>query len=566
MGSSRRDDRSLVSRPVRFAASRNRAPAALLGALVLLALACTSKQPSTLLIKAEEIYTLDSAFRTAEAMTIHEGKVQATGQMSDLLRRYQPDSIIDASGAYMYPGWNDAHAHFLAYAQMKRQAQLRGTNSYGEVLERLQELARSYDLPYLNGHGWDQNNWPQQQFPHRDRLDSLFPHTPVRLSRIDGHAVLVNGAALRQAGVPEDTSVAGGKLLRDDQGRLTGVLIDRAMELVKAPELPRDLLVQAILEAQRRLHAVGITSLTEAGLPRSSIELIDSLQQAGALRLRINAMVADDSSSLAYFLERGPLETELLRVHSAKFYWDGALGSRGALLLEPYADQPHHYGMQLYSDEHYRYWAQRLAQEGWQMAIHAIGDSANRSVIRLAEKLLDTIPDHRWRVEHAQVVHPRDRQRMAQAGLVPSVQPTHAISDRDWAGDRLGEREAHAYSYADLLQGAGFLPLGTDFPIEAIDPLRTYGAAVFRQDSAGLPPEGYQPSQAISVEEALRGMTHWPARAAFQESSQGRLVAGHRADFVIYSRDLTKLPRQALSALRPEATFLGGEQVYRRAE
>ncbi|MDR9374156.1 MAG: amidohydrolase [Schleiferiaceae bacterium] len=526
--------------------------------------ACSSKAPADLLVAAQRIYTLDSAHRTVQAMVVRDGKVLASGQMNELLLEYAPVKTLKVPDKVVYPGWNDAHCHFVGYAEMQRQVNLRGTQSYQAVLERVKAFAQRYDMDYIRGRGWDQNDWPRQAFPDRAALDSLFPRTPVILKRIDGHAALVNGAALRAAGVPQDTAVAGGELLRRSDGSLSGVLIDRATALVRAPGLTRAQRVQALLDAQEKLLAVGLTSLTDAGLPRADIELIDSLQKAGDLQLRINAMVADDSSSLAYFLEEGPIETPRLRVHSAKFYWDGALGSRGALLLEPYADKPQHHGLQLYSLTHYRRWARRLAEAGWQMAVHAIGDSAVRQMIRLTQAVSPE-PDHRWRVEHAQIVHPRDVAAMAQAGLLPSVQPTHATSDMYWAGERLGEREKRGYIYANLLAACGKMPLGTDFPVEQIDPLRTYRAAVFRQDSSGYPEGGYFPEQALSPEEALRGMTQWGAYASFEEGQKGQLLPGQQADFVLYDRDITQVPLDTLTQLKPAATYLAGQKVYSTA-
>jgi len=527
--------------------------------------ACSRKAPVDLLVAAKRIYLMDSAYRTAQAMVIRDGKVLASGQMNELLLEYDPAQTLKVPDKVVYPGWNDAHCHFVGYAEMQRQVDLRGTRSYQAVLQRLKTFAQRYDLEYIRGRGWDQNDWPSQAFPDRAALDSLFPRTPVILQRIDGHATLVNGAALRAAAVPADTAVEGGELLRRPDGSLTGVLIDRATELVKAPGLTRSQRARALLEAQENLFAVGLTSLTDAGLPRADIALIDSLQQAGDLKLRINAMVADDSSSLAYFLEEGPINTPRLQVHTAKFYWDGALGSRGALLLEPYADKPHQHGLQLYSLDHYRGWARRLARAGWQMAVHAIGDSAVRQVIRLT-RAVQPEADHRWRVEHAQIVHPRDVQAMAQAGLLPSVQPTHATSDMYWAGERLGQREKRGYIYADLLEACGKLPLGTDFPVEQIDPLRTYRAAVFRQDSSGFPEDGYFPEQALSPEEALRGMTHWGAYASFEEGEKGQLLPGQQADFVLYEQDITEVSLDTLTQLKPAATYLAGQKVYSAKE
>jgi len=479
------------------------------------------------------------------------------------LQSYTATNTQSLKGAYIYPGFNDAHAHFVGYARGLRKVNLMGTPSWADALARVVDFQNKYPSDYIIGRGWDQNDWADKSYPHRSSLDSLFPETPVFLSRIDGHAAIINTAALRQAGLNGNETLVGGTLLQDAQG-FTGILIDNATDLIKLPAMDIALQKEALLEAQANLFAKGVTSLTDAGLLAADIELLQTLYADVSLQVRINAMVSDDPSSLAKYL-KAPIETPTLRVKSAKFYLDGALGSRGALLLAPYSDDSTNYGLQLKEASYFKMMADSLAQLGWQMCIHGIGDSANRLAIDIYSQALAGLEDRRWRIEHAQVVHPTDQKRMVAAGIIPSIQPTHATSDMYWAEERIGsQRMQYAYSAQSFLKLGAKLPLGTDFPVEDINPLYTLRSAYLRQDADGYPPKGFRADEALSFEDAIRGMTEWGAYASFEENKKGTLEAGKYADFVIFDKDLSTLSAQEMSSLEVQATYLNGQEVYRK--
>lgn len=516
-----------------------------------------------LIVTDAKIHTLDSDFSVVEALAIKNGKVVAVGTEENIYKLYQSSETTAINGAYIYPGFNDAHAHFVGYARGLRKVNLMGTISWADALARVVDFQNKYPSDYIIGRGWDQNDWEDKSYPHRSSLDSLFPETPVYLSRIDGHAAIINTAALRQAGLTGDETLVGGTLLQDAEG-FTGILIDNATDLIELPAMDVALQKEALLEAQANLFAKGVTSLTDAGLLAADIELLRSLYADASLQIRVNAMVSDDSASLAQYL-KAPIETPTLRVKSAKFYLDGALGSRGALLLAPYSDDTINYGLQLKEASYFKMMADSLAQLGWQMCIHGIGDSANRLAIDIYSQALEGLDDRRWRIEHAQIVHPADQKRMVEAGIIPSIQPTHATSDMYWADQRLGaERMKYAYSAQSFLKLGVKLPLGTDFPVEAINPLYTLRSAYLRVDANGFPPKGFRAEEALSFEDAIRGMTEWGAYASFEEKQKGTLEAGKYADFVIFDKDLSTLSAQEMSSLEVQATYLNGVEVYSR--
>jgi predicted amidohydrolase YtcJ len=397
-------------------------------------------------------------------------------------------------------------------------------------------------------------------------LDSLFPDKPVLLQRIDGHAAVANEAALDLADIGVGAEIPGGKVYSEN-GRATGYLLDAAVERVLEhfPEPGPEQKANALKKAEEACFEEGLTTVSDAGLSRSEIELIDSLQKNGELHIRIHAMVNADSADIVHYLERGPYRTPRLTVNSFKFYMDGALGSRGALLLEPYSDvtESLEYGVQKRSKEEFRRWAERIEASSFQMATHCIGDSANRLVLDVYSDLLEPGNDRRWRIEHAQVVHPDDVGTFGEYSIIPSVQTTHATSDMKWAESRLGpDRLEHAYIYKDLLEQNGLLALGTDFPVEDIDPMETFYAAVARKNEEGEPEGGFMRDQALSREDALRGMTIWGALAAREEQSRGTLEKGKMADFTITKADLEEVP---MERIRKEdlisASFVGGEEA-----
>ncbi|MDQ2772813.1 MAG: amidohydrolase [Bacteroidota bacterium] len=519
-----------------------------------------------LLVSNATVYTVDSTFSKAEAFAVKDGRFVAVGPAAELRAKYQTAQEVDAGGKFIYPGFYDAHCHFYRYALALPSADLVGTNSWKEVILKLQHNRQQYpQATWLTGRGWDQNDWPSKQFPTKDTLDLLFPDVPVLLTRVDGHAALVNQKALDLAGVTAATPISGGVIARDAQGHLTGLLVDNATRLVssKIPDPAPAEAARLLLQAQQNCLAVGLTSLADAGLDKANIDQLAALQQLRKLKLRIYAMLNPTPENRAYYLKNGPVLTDQLTINSFKVYADGALGSRGACLVQPYADKPKETGFLLSTEKEFRALATELAASKFQMNTHAIGDSANRLILNIYGAALKGQKDRRWRIEHAQVVTPADMPKFGQFGIVPSVQPTHATSDMYWAGERLGPaRLKTAYAYAELLKQYGQLALGSDFPVEAINPLYGFHAAVARQDAKNFPAAGFQMENAISREQALRGMTTWAAHAAFEEKRKGQITAGMLADFVVLDIDLLTAPKEQLRGAQVLQTWIGGERVW----
>jgi hypothetical protein len=443
---------------------------------------------------------------------------------------------------------------------------LTGTTSYDEVLERVNSFQTINSKSFIIGRGWDQNDWGTREFPANKELNELFPNTPVALTRIDGHAMLVNQAALDLAGITLET-VAKGGAIEQYGGVLTGVLIDNPMELVEAtfPKESKSDAVDALLAAQKINLSYGLTTVDDAGLMRETIELIDSLQQAGSLKIKIYAMVSNTTANLEYYLKKGVIKTDKLNVRSVKFYADGALGSRGAAMKQPYSDKHDHHGALLSSVADFKATARRIAATAYQMNTHAIGDSANIVVLKTYQELLKNKKDRRWRVEHAQVVSTTDFSYFNEFNIIPSVQPTHATSDMYWAQDRVGaERIKGAYAYKTLLEKSKIVALGTDYPVEQVNPFLTFYAAVSRQDVSGYPAQGFLPEQALTREEAIRGMTIWAAFSNFEEQEKGSLEVGKAADFVILNQDIMTVAIKKVPETKVQATYINGELVFKR--
>ena len=414
------------------------------------------------------------------------------------------------------------------------------------------------------GEGWDQNHWPGKEFPTNDLLNELFPDRPVLLQRVDGHAVIANKKALDLAGIKVGDKVPGGEIQEKD-GKLTGVLVDNAMDLVwrVVPSADVQTIVKALNSAQQNCFAVGLTTIDNCGTSYHDVLLFDSLQRTGVLKMRIYAMLSDWWGNYAFAKTKGKIKTDRLHVCAFKVFADGALGSRGACLLQPYSDKPGSSGFLLNTISHYDSVASIISQMGWQMCTHAIGDSGNRMILTVYARYLKGKNDLRWRVEHAQVVNKDDFRYFGDYNIIPSVQPTHATSDMKWAGERLGkERVKGAYAYKQLLDQNGWIPLGTDFPVEDISPLKTFYAAVVRKDVNGWPGGGYQMENALSREETLRGMTIWAAKSNFEETEKGSLEVGKFADFVLLDNDLMKMPADKILKTAVQKTFLNGEQVF----
>ncbi len=538
-------------------------------ALWLLTSCQTKREPVDLLVTNATVYTVDSTFSKAEAFAVKDGKFVAVGTSSDLKSRFTAAQEVDAKGQSIYPGFYDAHCHFYRYALALPNADLMGTNSWKEVIQRLQENRRKYPNAFvLMGRGWDQNDWRTKQFPTKDTLDLLFPNVPVFLSRVDGHAAIVNQKALDLAGITALTSVNGGVIGHDAQGRLNGLLVDNAVGLLSKIKQPKPIPAQTdslLLQAQQNCLAVGLTSLADAGLDKENIDQMAALQKQRKLKLRLYVMLTPTPANRAYYLKNGPILTDQLTVNSFKVYADGALGSRGACLVEPYADKPKETGFLLSTEKEYRALAKELAASKFQMNTHAIGDSANRIILNIYGESLKGQKDRRWRIEHAQVIAPADMAKFGQFGIVPSVQPTHATSDMYWASERLGaQRVKTAYAYAELLKQYGQLALGSDFPVEDINPLFGFHSAVARQDAKNFPAAGFQMENAITRVQALRGMTTWAAHAAFEEKRKGQIKPGMLADFVVLNTDLLTAPKEKLRGAQVQQTWIGGEQVFGR--
>jgi predicted amidohydrolase YtcJ len=533
-----------------------------LAALVLfLTWSCTRIEQVDSLLHNATFYTLDSLQPVASVMAIKDGRIVALGQ-EDLLNRFEADERIDLGGGFAYPGFIDAHCHFYQLGLNESRLSLLGTKSFDEVIERIKAFDAQYAPSVLYAWGWDQNDWPVAEFPVNSRLNALFPDRPVVLRRIDGHAYLVNDYALELAGIDENTQMEGGAILRQ-ANKPTGVLIDAPMRLIddSLPEMDRDSQVRALVAAQHISFENGLTTVNDAGLSRSVIELIDSLQQTGDLKMRVYAMISASEEQLDYYLDRGPIKTPRLNVRSFKVYADGALGSRGAALKEPYSDDHEHYGALVTPLADMQAIAERLVESEFQMNTHAIGDSANYFVLDLYERVLSNPAKARWKIEHAQVVDPADFDRFAK-GIIPSVQPTHATSDMYWAEERLGpERIKGAYAYQTLLQQSKVLALGTDFPVEKVSPLLTFYAAVARQDLNGYPSGGYFADQALSREQALKGMTTWAAYSNFEEHEKGQLKPGYLADITVLSKDLLVIDAAEIPQVAVESVFISGERV-----
>lgn len=530
-----------------------------------LLIACEHKQPVDLLVMGAKIYTVDKSFNLAKAFVVNDGKIIEVGDGEKLLLKYEPKKTYDALGKTLLPGLIDAHAHFYGLGLQLQKVDVSGTKSFDEVVEKIIQFQKEHQTEFITGRGWDQNDWKIKKFPTKDTLDKLFPNTPVAITRIDGHAMLVNQKALDLAGFNKWIKIKGGEV-EVINGKLTGILIDNAMTKIFKiiPQPTRKDEIAGLLAAQDTAFKYGLTTIDDAGLSKETIMLMDSLQQTKDLKIRLYAMVQNQQEDLDYFLNEGILKTDRLNVRSVKVYADGALGSRGAALKEEYSDQPEHFGTMLIGLDELKDLAVTISKTGYQMNTHAIGDSANYTVLKVYDSILKFEKDKRWRVEHAQILSEKDFNYFkGKQNIIPSVQPTHATSDMYWAEDRIGQERIHnAYAYKKLLKRAGLVALGTDFPVEKVNPFLTFYAAVTRKDASGYPKTGFQPENALSREEALRGMTIWAAYANFEENEKGSIEPGKFADFTVLDRDILEIPEKDILKTKVEATFINGKEVY----
>jgi len=521
------------------------------------------KIPADLLVINAKIYTVNDSFDVVNSFVVRDGKIIEIGLKPQLQLKYRIAEIYDAQGNTVVPGLIDAHAHLFNLGLALQQVDLVGTSSYQEVLDKVVAFQKEKNATYIMGRGWDQNDWEVKEFPTKKELDSLFPETPVSLIRIDGHAMIVNSKAMELAGITAKTKMSGGEVILKD-GKPMGILIDTPMQLVKEtfPAVTDQIAVNALKDAEKICVELGLTTVNDAGLSKEIIELIDELQQKGEMNLRVYAMIANYPENLDYYLTKGIVKTDRLNVRSVKVYADGALGSRGAAMRQPYSDQTGHYGAMITNQEELTALAKRIAEAGYQMNTHAIGDSANISVIRAYQSALEGKTDARWKIEHAQIMTPAAYDKFSK-NIIPSVQPTHATSDMYWAEDRIGsERIQGAYSYKSLLNNAGIIALGTDFPVEEVNPMYTFYAAVSRKDLKQYPEGGFRKEEGLTREETLRGMTIWAAYSNFEENEKGSIEEGKLADFTILDQDIMEVEEDSIPNTKVIATFINGKKAF----
>ncbi|MBL7767075.1 MAG: amidohydrolase [Chitinophagaceae bacterium] len=529
-------------------------------ALCLILSSC-SKPQADLIVHHAKIYTVNAAFDTASVLVIKDGKVLAVGG-DTLLNQYQSKQVVDAQGQFIYPGFIDAHCHFTGYAMDHYKLALFGTRSFQEVLEKVKSYATTSKREWIEGRGWDQNDWAQKVFPTKDSLDILFPNRPVFLLRVDGHAVLCNQKALDLAGITPQTNIPGGEVILKN-GQLTGLLLDNVVDQVKKviPKRTQEEVTEDFIRTQAECFQLGLTGVVDCGVSKYVADWMQAAQEKNKISMRVSFLLSDEKENYDHYLSLKPFRNERLHIAGFKVYADGALGSRGAYLLSDYSDRHGHRGYLITSEDSMKRIATKVAATEYQLCTHAIGDAANRATLNIYGQVLPAKNDRRWRIEHAQVVDTNDIHLFGEHQIIPSVQPTHATSDMYWAGDRLGpQRVKTAYAYKTLLQQNGWLPLGTDFPVESLNPLFTFAAAVNRMDKENFPTNGFQTENALSREEALRGITIWAAKSVFEDDVKGSLEAGKFADFVILPIDLMKASHTELYQTKVTSTYLGGEK------
>ena len=535
---------------------------------------CAPQKTSVdLIITNAKAYTVNERFDTVEALAVKDGKIVAVGKNDEILSKYDAKTIENAQGKALYPGFIDAHAHFYRYGEGLQTCDLTDTKSWSEIIELIKafsskntEGVSNANPTWLIGRGWDQNDWAVKEYPSKAQLDVLFPKRPVLLSRVDGHGAIANQAALDLADIKPNQKIEGGEI-ETKNGVLTGILVDNAVDLVfaKIPEANDAQRRQALLDAQKNCFAVGLTTVVDCGLDFPIVDFIEKMNASNELKMRLFVMLSDARPNYEYLFKRGKIKTDWLNVRSFKLYADGALGSRGACLLHPYADRPNSFGFLLKNAAYYEAVTKQIYDKGFQACTHAIGDSANREILRIYGQVLKGKNDKRWRIEHAQVVNGQDFKYFGIFNIIPSVQPTHATSDMYWAKDRLGsEAVKGAYAFKQLLQENGWIPLGTDFPVEDISPILTFHAAVARQDAKDFPAQGFQMENVLTRQETLRGMTIWAAKGNFEETEKGSLEVGKFADFILVDQDLMTVEKEKMLATKVLKTWVGGELVFER--
>jgi hypothetical protein len=515
-----------------------------------------------LIVHNAQIHTMDDNNQVHEAMAIKDGKIVEVGPERQILNKYRCDEEIDAQGKDVYPGLTDAHGHLISYAKQKLSADLVGTQSFDELLVRCDKYRSHSNKKFIIGRGWDQSLWNEKELPTNEKLSETFSKIPVCLYRIDGHAVLVNDFLLKKAGITAETKIDGGEIVLKN-GKPTGLLIDNAINLIQKyiPEFSHKEISETILEIQNELIQYGITGVHEAGIENDEIAIFKKLIERNKLKINVYAMLMPTKKNKEFASKHGKYRFKNLSIRSFKVFADGALGSRGALLKKPYTDAHDSHGLLLTSVEEMREIANFCLRNKYQMNTHGIGDSANALILDIYKNAYEINPDHRFRVEHAQVIDPKDFEKFAAYAVFPSVQPTHAVSDQRWVEARLGkDRLKGAYAYKSLLFQYGMLAIGTDFPVEQTNPFLTIHAAVERKNAENQPMDGFLKSEALSIDEVMKGMTKWAAFASFDENRFGTLTKGKQATFVIFENKIESNPifQQNFSW----KTYIRGKLVY----
>ncbi len=525
------------------------------------------------------VRTADPARPRAEAFVVEDGRVVAVGSNADALAAAGPGAErVDLGGLTVLPGLIDSHGHMAGLGALGLgMLDLRLARSYDEVVAMVAARARTTPAgEWIVGRGWDHESWPERRLPTHGALSAAVPEHPVWLTRVDGHAGLANEAAMRMAGVGDETAdPPGGEIVRDASGRATGVFIDNAMPIVRSAITGAGLgtAEELLLKAQEMCLAVGLTGVHDAGVSPAEVEVYRRLEADGRLKMRIHAMVAA-AHAPRYFEEQGCYEGPRLSVRAAKYYIDGAMGSRGAWLLDPYADRPGGpggdawHGLAVTQPEAIEAAAMHALIHGYQLCTHAIGDRANRAVLNAYERALKewSFVGQRFRIEHAQLLHADDIPRFAALGVIPSMQPTHCTSDMRWVYARVGpERGRGAYAWGGLLRTGARIAGGSDFPVESHNPFLGLHAAVTRQTADGDPPGGWRPEQRMTGEEALRAFTLDAAYAAFWEEITGSIAPGKEADFIVVDRDPLTCEPGDIPGTRVLRTVVAGETVYESA-
>ncbi|MCC5922833.1 MAG: amidohydrolase [Crocinitomicaceae bacterium] len=511
--------------------------------LIIFFTGCFKGEKVDLIIHNGYIMTMDQNNFIGEAMAVNEGKIIAIGPEREILNRFRGVKEINAAKKTILPGLHDAHGHMLGWAKQRQHIDLRDARSYAEMLLILEKDYQKKKSAFIIGNGWNQSVWGETELPSFDKLNARFPETPVALTRIDGHAMLINQAMMDFVGINTDTRIEGGEILLDASLQPTGILLDKAMDLVysQLPAYAKEDLIRELDLIQNELLSFGITHVHEAGLFSEERELFIQLAEEGFWKINVYAMLFPDTENQQFAKSNGFYQKNGLTIRSFKILLDGALGSRGAWLLEPYSDAPESNGLALMTNDSIEKIINLAKTTQYQLNTHCIGDAANRKMLQMGKKHLNDITDHRWRIEHAQVIHPDDFILFDETGMLPSVQPVHATSDYKWLEDRIGkERMKGAYAYQKLLDTRKMIAFGTDFPIENIDPFATLFAAVQRKNSKNEPSNGFMKENAVDLKNALKAMTIWAAFACFDERYSGSLEKGKAANFVILEMPISK--------------------------